>query len=87
MARIKKSRKATGFIDNSGPSRSEKLADPDSYDSRRRKAQAEKKKNTSVYEKQRQNEAGSAENQPVERKTRLADKIKKLNEDKSSDDA
>lgn len=87
MARIKKSRKATGFIDNSGPSRSEKLADPDSYDSRRRKAQAEKKKNASVYEKQRQNEADSAENQPVERKTRLADKIKKLNEDKSSDDA
>lgn len=87
MARIKKSRKATGFIDNSGPSRSEKLADPDSYDSRRRKAQAEKKKNASVYEKQRQNETDSAENKPTERKTRLADKIKKLNQDKNSDDA
>ncbi|WP_292950516.1 MULTISPECIES: hypothetical protein [unclassified Neptuniibacter] len=85
MARIKKSRKATGFIDNSGPSRSEKLADPDSYESRRRKAQAEKKKNASVYEKQRQNSDNSDDNQPAERKTRLADKIKKLNEEKQRD--
>ena len=86
MARIKKSRKATGFIDNSGPSRSEKLADPDSYDSRRRRAQAEKKKNTSVYEKQRQNSNNSDDNQPAERKTRLADKIKKLNAEKQGDE-
>lgn len=84
MARIKKSRKATGFIDNSGPSRSERLADPDSYDSRRRRAQAEKKKNTSVYEKQRQN-SDSSDDQPAERKTRLADKIKKLHAEKQSD--
>jgi hypothetical protein len=85
MARIKKSRKAKGFIDNSGPSRSERLADPDSYDSRRRRAQAEKKKNSSVYEKQRQNGANSDDNQSAERKTRLADKIKKLNEEKQSE--
>ena len=86
MARIKKSRKATGFIDNSGPSRSERLADPESYDSRRRRAQAEKKKNASVYEKQRQDSANSGENQSTERKTRLADKIRKLNEDKKAQD-
>ena len=80
MARIKKSRKATGFIDNSGPSRSEKLADPDSYDSRRRKAQEKKKRHQSVYEKQKEkgDDAAVAE-QP---KTRLADKIRKLNEEK-----
>ncbi len=86
MARIKKSRKATGFIDNSGPSRSERLADPESYDSRRRKAQAEKKKNASVYEKQRQDSASSGDNPSAERKTRLADKIRKLNEDKKVQD-
>lgn len=86
MARIKKSRKATGFIDNSGPSRSERLADPESYDSRRRRAQAEKKKNASVYEKQRQDSENSGENQATERKTRLADKIRKLNEDKKAQD-
>ena len=36
MPRIKKSRKAKGFIDDRGPSRQERLADPDSYDSRKR---------------------------------------------------
>lgn len=83
MTRLKKSRKAKGFIDDSGPSRQERLADPNSYDSRRRKAQEKKKKHTSAYEKQRQNEKTTDQTAATERKTRLAEKIKKLNASKS----
>jgi len=81
MSRLKKSRKAKGFIPNEGPTRNERLADPESYDSRRRKALGKKKKNVSVFEKQRQAEASGAEQQTPERKTRLADKIRKLNKE------
>ncbi|WP_415884968.1 hypothetical protein ACMXYO_09920 [Neptuniibacter sp. QD37_6] len=82
MARLKKSRKAKGFIPNEGPTRNERLADPDSYDSRRRKAKQEKKKNQSVFEKQRQADDNSASKKQPERKTRLADKIRELNKSK-----
>ncbi|WP_286238887.1 hypothetical protein [Neptuniibacter halophilus] len=82
MTRLKKSRKAKGFIPSDTPSRRERLADPESYDSRRRKAQEKKKKHVSVYEKERQKEEAAAGQKPAERKTRLADKIKKLNQDK-----
>lgn len=82
MSRLKKSRKAKGFIPNEGPTRNERLADPDSYDSRRRRAKQEKKKNQSVYEKQRQADDGSSSQKQPERQTRLADKIRKLNESK-----
>lgn len=84
MPRIKKSRKAKGFIDDSGPSRQERLADPESYDSRKRKALEEKKKkHKSVYEKKREAEkADKNKNGQSERKTRLADKIRQLNKDK-----
>ena len=86
MTRLRKSRKAKGFIDDSGPSRNERLADPDSYDSRRRKAKAEKKKNKSVFEKQREAEQSNSSNsQANDRKTRLADKIRKLNQEKQDD--
>lgn len=78
MSRLKKSRKAKGFIPNEGQTRNERLADPDSYDSRRRKALGKKKKNLSTFEKQRQAEASEAEQQAPERKTRLADKIRNL---------
>ena len=85
MTRLRKSRKAKGFIDDSGPSRQERLADPNSYDSRRRKAQDKKKKNASVYEKHRQDEnVGDKQASGNERKTRLSDKIKKLNAAKKS---
>lgn len=87
MPRIKKSRKAKGFIDDRGPSRQERLADPDSYDSRKRKAlDSKKKKHKSVYEKQREADkiAKSATPQ-AERKTRLADKISRINKDKEQD--
>lgn len=84
MPRIKKSRKAKGFIDDSGPSRQERLADPESYDSRKRKALEEKKKkHKSVYEKQRDAEkADKNKNAQSERKTRLADKIRRMNKEK-----
>ncbi|WP_067868411.1 hypothetical protein [Neptuniibacter marinus] len=82
MARIKKSRKAKGFIDDSGPSRRERLADPDSYDSRRRKALEKKKRHQSVYEKKKA-ESEEDENSQEQRKTRLADKIRKLNKEKA----
>ena len=81
MTRAKKSRKATGFIDDSGPSRQERLADPDSYDSRRRKAQAAKKKNKSVYDKAKDAQKSGGD-KPQQRKTRLQDKIKALNAEK-----
>ena len=85
MARIKKSRKAKGFIDDSGPNRRERLADPESYDSRRRKALEKKKRHPSVYEKEKaqSDEGQSAQEQ---RKTRLADKIRKLNKEKAKED-
>lgn len=87
MPRIKKSRKAKGFIDDRGPSRQERLADPDSYDSRKRKALDEKKKkHKSVYEKQREAEKDSkSDSSQTQRKTRLADKIRRINKDKEQD--
>lgn len=87
MTRLKKSRKAKGFIDDSGPSRKERLADPESYDSRKRKALEQKKKrHKSVFEKQRQEAAESGnDNAEAQRKTRLADKIRRLNQEKEQD--
>ena len=88
MARMKKSRKAKGFIDDRGPSRQERLADPDSYDSRKRKALEQKKKrHQSVYEKQRQEELEKkgSDGSKTERKTRLADKIRRLNKEKDQE--
>jgi hypothetical protein len=87
MPRIKKSRKAKGFIDDRGPSRQERLADPDSYDSRKRKAlDSKKKKHKSVYEKQREADKIANSTTPqAERKTRLADKIRRINKDKNED--
>ena len=81
MTRIKKSRKAKGFIDEEGPNRRERLADPESYDSRRRKAQQERKKHKSVYEKHQEAEAANANGDKSgnQRQTRLSDKIRRLN--------
>jgi hypothetical protein len=84
MSRLKKSRKAKGFIPSEEPSRRELRADPDSYDSRRRKAAENKKKNKSVFEKQREAEKNSNQQTDADkRKTRLQDKIRRLNKEKS----
>ncbi len=87
MTRLKKSRKAKGFINDRGPSRRERLADPDSYDSRRRKSQQDRKKQKSVFDKHQEAEADQARNDQVgqARQTRLADKIRRLNETKSEE--
>ena len=87
MTRAKKSRKAKGFIDDRGPSRKERLADPDSYDSRRRKSVEKRKKPKSVYEKHREQvESEENTNAASKGKTRLADKIRRLNEAKQESD-
>jgi len=89
MSRKKKTRSGGGqtvFID--APRRSEKLADPDSYESRKRKNLEQKKKQKSVYEKERAAAANATSTE--ERKTRLADKIRRLKQneaEQSSEDS
>ena len=57
--------------------RSEKLADPDSYESRKQKNLEKKKKVKSVFEKHKDEESGAGNNSAT-RKTPLADKIRRL---------
>ncbi|MFW1676331.1 hypothetical protein ACFVYJ_00920 [Pontibacter sp. JAM-7] len=85
MTRLKKSRKATGFIDDTGPSRRERLADPESYESRRRKSQETRKKHKSLYEKHREAEQAASDQDESESgpQTRLAKKIRRLNQSRS----
>ncbi len=81
MSRVKKKR--TGgqpVIWLDGPRRSEKLADPDSYESRKRKNLEKKKKVKSVFDKH-QDENSQGESDADQRKTRLSDKIRKLKKD------
>ncbi|WP_290699528.1 hypothetical protein [Amphritea sp.] len=77
MTRKKKKRSSPKPIFLDVPRRSEKLADPDSYESRRRRNLEQKKKSKSVYEKAREaeQEAGSTTQQ---RETPLAEKIRRL---------
>lgn len=77
MSRIKKKRTSPKPIFLDIPRRSEKLADPDSYESRKRRNLEQKKKHKSVYEKAR--EAEQADNSDdAQRQTPLADKIRRL---------
>lgn len=77
MTRIKKKRTTPKPIFLDVPRRSEKLADPDSYESRKRRNQEQKKKHKSVYEKAREAEQ-SAGTDDQQRNTPLADKIRRL---------
>ncbi|UTW04887.1 hypothetical protein KDX31_07790 [Amphritea atlantica] len=77
MSRIKKKRTSPKPIFLDIPRRSEKLADPDSYESRKRRNQEQKKKHKSVYEKAREAEL-AAESAQQQRDTPLADKIRRL---------
>lgn len=82
MSRIKKRRHTREWVEyaETGPSRRERLSDPDSYESRKRRALAEKKKQKSVYQKQLEKEqAGGGEQGGSHARGRLADKIRKLN--------
>jgi len=77
MTRIKKKRTTPKPIFLDVPRRSEKLADPDSYESRKRRNQEQKKKHKAVYEKAREAEQ-AAESDDQQRNTPLADKIRRL---------
>ncbi|MBN0987175.1 MULTISPECIES: hypothetical protein [Amphritea] len=77
MTRIKKKRTSPKPIFLDVPRRSEKLADPDSYESRKRRSLEQKKKHKSVYEKAREAEL-AAESAEAKRDTPLADKIRRL---------
>jgi hypothetical protein len=77
MTRKKKKRSSPKPIFLDVPRRSEKLADPDSYESRRRRNLEQKKKSKSVYEKAREAEQ-NADSSDQQRETPLAEKIRRL---------
>ena len=93
MTRLKKQKRiANKIVLDKTPRKQERLADPDSYESRKQRAQKQKKKHVSVDQKrinakptksaiERDTEAGRR----GERKGgRLADKIRQYNADKES---
>jgi hypothetical protein len=86
MTRLKKKRSDANRIEwgESAPRRSEKLADPTSYESRKRRALDNSKKQKSVYEKQLEKEEREArlKAQQQPRGGRLAEKIRRLNREK-----
>lgn len=92
MTRLKKQKRmANKIVLDKTPRKQERLADPDSYESRKQRAQKQKKKHTSVEQKrinakptksaiERDTEAGRR----GERKGgRLADKIRQYNAEKA----
>ncbi len=92
MTRLKKQKRmANKIVLDKTPRKQERLADPDSYESRKQRAQKQKKKHASVEQKrinakptksaiERDTEAGRR----GERKGgRLADKIRQYNSDKA----
>lgn len=92
MTRLKKQKRmANKIVLDKTPRKQERLADPDSYESRKQRAQKQKKKHTSVEQKrinakptksaiERDTEAGRR----GERKGgRLADKIRQYNAEKT----
>ncbi len=87
MTRVKKKRSDANRIEwgETAPRRSEKLADPTSYESRKRRSLDNRKKQKSVYEKQLEKEEREARlkaQQP--RGGRLAEKIRRLNREKAA---
>ncbi|MBY4678416.1 hypothetical protein [Marinobacterium arenosum] len=89
MSRLKKRRHTREWVEfeENGPSRRERLANPDSYESRKRRALAEKKKNKSVFQKEQEKaESGSKQQGGNHARGPLADKIRKLNADKAQQD-
>lgn len=85
MTRIKKQRKSVKVVlMETAPKKKERLADPDSYTSRKQQAQKKRKKHLSVYEKARLEAEQQARNEASGRRGSqtlgpLADKIRKLN--------
>lgn len=87
MSRTKKRRHTREWVEfEDGPSRKDKLSNPNSYESRKRKALAEKKKHKSVFQKEQDANAANQGGQKANThaRGRLADKIRKLNANKDA---
>ncbi|MGB0733479.1 MAG: hypothetical protein ACPGPF_06925 [Pontibacterium sp.] len=92
MTRIKKSRGAGNrlIFDDSFTPKSERLADPDSYESRKKKANEKKKRHRSVYQKavdeaKEQKKAGKKGKADDNRQLGpLAEKIRRMNAQKAA---
>lgn len=88
MTRLKKQRRmANKIVLDKTPKKKERMADPDSYESRKKRALDQRKKQSSVYEKTRATPSRKERDDEAGRKgTRhggpLADKIRRLNEQK-----
>ncbi len=91
MSRVKKKR---SFVSQYLPadkveSKAERLLDENSYESRKKKAQDKKKKHKSLYqreqEKEKQEKEAATDNGSRPKGGRLAEKIRTLNKNKSSD--
>lgn len=91
MTRVKKKRSSANRIEwgESPQRRSEKLADPDSYESRKKRALEKRKRQKTVYEKHLEREAqeeGRHAQERLPRGGRLAEKIRRLNRDAELDE-
>ncbi|UTW13480.1 hypothetical protein [Marinobacterium rhizophilum] len=87
MTRLKKKRSDANRIEwgETAPRRSEKLADPTSYESRKRRSLDNRKKQKSVYEKQLEKEEREARLKAQQPQGgRLAEKIRRLNREKNA---
>ena len=92
MTRLKKQRRmANKIVLDKTPKKQERLADPDSYESSKQRSLSKRKKHQSVYEKARATQSREQRDQDAGRRgTRhggpLADKIKRLNQEKQQAD-
>ena len=86
MTRPKSKRKNANqviIVDREGPTRHERLADPDSYENRKKRAMKAKKIKPSIYQKEQEAKKKSdGNNDKPKQGGRLADKIRKLNAQK-----
>lgn len=93
MTRMKKKRRTVDMVilENT-PKKRERLADPDSYESRKHSALKKRKKQISVYEKARLEDEQKARNEAAGKRGSqqtgpLADKIRRLNAKKKTAEA
>lgn len=90
MSRTKKRRSHTNqyIFEDAGPSKADRLSNPNSYDARKKKALNDRKKKRSVFQKEQDKQKAEAQgNQPVRQQGgRLAEKIRKLNAEKKKED-
>ncbi|WP_409526306.1 hypothetical protein [Nitrincola sp. MINF-07-Sa-05] len=93
MTRIKKQRRAANLIVlDKTPKKKERLADPDSYESRKLKALVKRKKHKSVFQKAQEQQTREERDAEAGRRGGralgpLADKIRKMNAKKKKQEA